>query len=151
MIDYILALMGKKDWSTEKIRSVVSGHQTNLILFILKKGTPTERNEALDLLLSYKVDSPRLMKRLVHIVQSDFLALSQLAMKVLHKNEAYHPRLNNRIRKAVKLLEERLRRTRNKKLTAMSFHAEPHKGVLFDKSKMQNLERLRQQLKKGMR
>lgn len=151
MIEYILALTGKMKWSTDRIRSAISGQQTSLILSIFKKGTPTQREIALHLLSNQKINHQRLLKRLMQIVESDYLVQAKLAMKILLKNEAYHPGLQNSIRKAEKILEERTRRTNNKKLTAISFHSEPYKGVLFDKSKMKNLEKVREQLKKGMR
>jgi hypothetical protein len=151
MINYILALIGKKEWSTEKIRSAVSGRQVGWILLILKNGTPSQKTLALNLLSNQKVDSPRVMKTLIHIVQADFLDQAQLALEILQKNKSYHPKLSRQVFESEKILKERKRRTTNRKLTAISFHAKPHKGVIFDKSKMKNLERLRQQLKKGMR
>lgn len=151
MIDYIHALLGKKNWSTDKIRSAVSSRQTGLILLILKKATPSKRKKTLDLLSNQKISNFRIMKRLIQIVRTDFLDQAQLALGILQKNKSYHPKLIKQIGETDKIWRERKRRTNNKKLTAISFHPEPHKVVLFDKSKMKNLERVREQLKKGMR
>ena len=132
------------------IRSSIINREFVLLSLILKRYRSRDRALVLEHLQTTNISHPALIRQLLRLVRKDFLNNAQVAMRILNECVSMG-RFAQKIREANEVLTERLRRRKNKKQVYTTHKPSIIVDTLVDKSKMKNLERVKQQLKKSIR
>lgn len=143
MKNLILAHFKLYEFNAEQIRINIQAKEYRLIGIGLKNYRNKVRREILHQLKNVIVKENYLHKILLAIVEKGFMKNAALAIDILNKSSTFEEKeLANRI------YFERLRRKENKTQFHKTFRRKITKDQVLDKSKMKQLERVRQQLKK---
>ncbi len=138
------------EFTTENIESSLIGQEFWLIYFGLKYGDFKTRKQILTTLTHHTITKPFLIRRLLFIVKEDFLENSELALRVLENTTIKNAAVQHKLINAKEIYLDKVRREDN----LIRFHQNfisPIKGKMFDKSKMERLAIVREQVKDGIR
>lgn len=144
--------LGLKKIEPQIIHKWIWQQNNTMLVFALKTGSIKIRTQVVNELRITNLRDPAIIRQLIHIIQRDFLELAQKASDLLRP---LLPQLNGKVRRsaqdALNKLKDRLRREQNRKIVYRKHQIKNTAKKLFDKGKMKQLERVRQQLKKAIR
>jgi len=150
MIKLIFVYFRLLEFSPDRIRTYLTGKEYRLLSLGLQRYDGRTRRQILKQLMATGVRSKLLFRRLIKIVKNDFLDIAELSLFVLEKSPLTDSSMEARLKKARTIYQDRRRREYNRKAFFASFTPKLDDKI-FDKSKMKQLERVRQQLKKAIR
>lgn len=146
----ILAYLKIYKFSTQNIRSNIHNRNFRILCIGLKRYNSKTRKIILENLKGTKIEEKFLIKRLIKIIKNDFLETAEKALTILKENTTVTEKYAPLFAQAQNIYLDRLRRQENKR-AFFKTHKPKTNGKLIDKSKMQQLELVRQQLKKSIR
>ena len=150
MKSIILAYLKLYKFSPQNIQSIIVDRNFLVLVEGLMKYDVQTRKRILNHLLGRSISHHQLNRALIGIVREDFLEHAAIALQILEANNVHKGKLSASFHRAKERYLDRKRRQENKK----AFYKNYTPGVssnLIDKSKMEQLERVRQQLKKSIR
>ena len=144
--------LGLRKLDPQVVRTWLWQQDSCMLVFALKSGSAKIRSQVVSQLRSVNPQDRALIRQLTQMVRKDFLGLAQSAAVLL---EPILPQLGTvtrrKVQRALDQLRDRIRRDQNRSTVFRQLNADDLPGKLVDKSKMKQLEKVRQQLKKSIR
>lgn len=150
-MNLIMAFFKIYKFTNKNIYSSILNKEYALLNCGLKAYRYKTRGKILTALLTSNLSDSSLLKRLIFILKNDFLENSAIANEVLEQSSITNPKLMIEYENAKVKYLERLRKDKHLNAFLKSHKTTPVKGLLFDKSSMVRLNRVKQQLKKSIR
>ena len=147
----ILSFLKLYSFNDATIKEAIQNKHYGLLSIGLKKYNHLVRRKILFHLRNKKFHHPSLFKTVNRIVQFDYINHAELALEIVNQNAAHYLNLKKEIQFTQSRFEERKRRFQNKRAYFKAFKPRTNIAPTVDKSKMKQLERLKQQLKKSIR
>ena len=148
MINLLLSYLKLYQFSSQRISICLVNKDFQLINSGLKRYDIKVRRAILNQLKHVKIKDSFLIKTLYKIVETDFLTNASVALQILKKHPEYLSKY--KLKKLEKSYNNRLIAKQNRSAFYQDYKYKTS-GKMIDKSKMEQLELVKQQLKRSIR